>query len=283
MKVSNVIGVDLGATNITAGRIEFEQLVNVHKQNITINGSEEDVVQDIINSIKSVLSKDTAAIGIGVPGLVDLQEGIVFDLQNIPSWKKVHLKQRLETEFNLPVFINNDANCFTIGEKIFGKGKPYSNLIGITLGSGLGGGIIIDNSLYNGVNCGAGEFGSLPYLDGIVEHYCSGQFFKKYSNLSGQELFQKAGESDPQALKLFRKFGRHLGQAVISILFTFDPEAIIFGGSVSASFEFFQDSMWEVINTFPYKHSTDKIYIGQTTQPDIAVLGAAALCYEQKI
>src|SRR6202000_2139089 len=129
-------------------------------QRIHSDGTVEEVLDDITGVIDKLLEKDKdiSAIGIGVPSVVDVEEGIVYDVQYIPSWKEVPLKKFLEARYKKPVFVNNDANCFAVGEYHFGKGKGVSCMVGLTIGTGLGGGIIINNKLFAGYNCGAGEF-----------------------------------------------------------------------------------------------------------------------------
>ena len=129
------------------------------------------------DSIKSLKSPYTEAIGIGVPSVVDSVRGIVYNVQNIKGWEEVHLKTILEQEFGIPVFINNDANCFAMGEQIYGTGKRFDHFVGITLGTGVGGGIIQQGRLLADANCGSGEYGEMPYLDGILEYYCGSFFF----------------------------------------------------------------------------------------------------------
>ncbi|MGB5894297.1 MAG: ROK family protein, partial [Ignavibacteriaceae bacterium] len=204
-----IIGVDMGGTNIGLGRVEKDQFDKCKSFDISAQGTKEKILEEIINAIYSVFDEHVAGIGIGVPSLVDVNKGIVYDVQNIPSWDEIHLKDILEEQFGIPVYVNNDANCFTIGEKYFGKGKRFSNIVGLTLGTGLGAGIIINNRLYSGTNCGAGEFGSIPYKDQILEYYCSGQFFRKVFNIEGSVVFEKAKLGDKKALKIFEEFGFH--------------------------------------------------------------------------
>lgn len=275
-----IIGVDMGGTNIGLGRVEKNLIDKFKSFNISAQGTKEKILDEIINAIYSVFDDHVAGIGIGVPSLVDVNKGIVYNVQNIPSWDEVHLKDILEEQFGLPVFVNNDANCFTIGEKYFGKGKRFSNMVGLILGTGLGAGIIVNNQLYSGTNCGAGEFGSIPYKDQILEYYCSGQFFKKVYNIEGSIVFEKAKLGDTKALKIFKEFGYHLGNAIQAILFSVDPEAIILGGSVSRAYPYFSDAMWACVNKFPYQHSLKNMVIEVTTQAHISILGAASLYYD---
>ena len=280
MLIKPVIGVDVGGTCIGIGRIELKSIVEQHTYKITSTGTVEQTVNEIIESIEKVYDSDVCGIGVGVPSLVDSEAGIVYNVQNIPSWEKVYLKDILENHFHKPVYLNNDANCFAIGVKYFNKGRPFRNMVGLTIGTGMGAGIIINHKLYSGVNNGAGEFGSIPYLDKTFEHYCSGQYFVSEHHMSGLDMFKKAQISDKNALSAFNTFGKHLGEAIKTLLFSLSPEAIFLGGSVSSSYMFFKDSMWKTVQSFPYPNTVDSLVLDTADHPNIAVLGAAALCFE---
>lgn len=278
-----ILGIDLGGTNLRIGKIENLQLKKVMASPIKTNGTESEILNDIFRLIDQIIDSNISGIGIGVPSVVDIEKGIVYDFINIPSWKEVHLKKILEERYKIPVYINNDANCFAVGEKYFGKAKNYKNVVGLIIGTGLGAGIIFDEKLYSGTNCGAGEFGMIPYKDSVLENYCSGQFFKNKYNISGEELLTKAKVEEENALKIFSEFGSHLGNAIKIILYSVDPEVIILGGSVSKSFEFFKDKMWEVVNTFAYSQSLKNLKIEVSELDQVAILGAAALYYNATI
>lgn len=171
-----IIGIDLGATNIRGGLVNGTSLSGMNSKRINSSGSVEEVMKDMYAIIDSLIDNDVSAIGIGVPSVVDVKLGIVYDVQYIPSWKEVHLKKIIEERYRIPVLVNNDANCFAIGEYYFGKGVGTEHMIGLTIGTGLGAGIIINRHLYAGPNCGAGEFGMVDYLDHCYEYYASGQF-----------------------------------------------------------------------------------------------------------
>ncbi|MFC2135417.1 ROK family protein [Bacteroidota bacterium] len=280
MPNKTIIGVDMGGTNIGLGCVLDDKIIKHHAAEISAKGSKEEILNEIVKAISFIFNDDVAGIGVGVPSLVDVKKGIVYCVQNIPSWDEVYLKDFLEERFCKPVYVNNDANCFALGEKYFGKGRQFFNLIGLTLGTGLGAGIIINNHLYSGVNCGAGEFGSIPYRDHTFEYYCSGQFFEKEFGIKGECCYDNAVKGDSEALKIFREFGTHVGNVVHAILYSVDPEAIILGGSVSKAYDFFKETMWEKVNLFEYSHTVKNLLIEITTQPDIAILGAAALYYD---
>ncbi|RFT15740.1 MAG: putative sugar kinase, ROK family [Candidatus Saccharicenans subterraneus] len=272
-----IVGVDLGGSNVRAGLVEGERLLKIAVREVRSQGRAEEVLADLRSVLESVLTPEVKGIGLGVPSVVDLETGTIYDVQNIPAWKEVPIKTILESEYNIPVYVNNDANCFAAGEKYFGQGRPYRNLVGLIIGTGLGAGIIADGHLYSGTSCGAGEFGMLPYLDANFERYASGQFFLKSFGQQGRELFQKASAGDQEARRIFAEFGRHLGEAIKAIMYAVDPEAIILGGSVSRAYEFFRESMLETVSTFAYSIARNRIRIMPSTTDNIAILGAAAL------
>jgi glucokinase len=282
MSPESVIGIDLGGTNVRAGRVESGRLAEVRSVAVRSRGTEREVLDDVFDAIDPVLNGNVSALGAGVPSVIDLRTGVVYDVQNIPSWKKVPLKTILEDRYHLPAFVNNDANCFAAGEKYFGKARPYDHAVGLILGTGLGAGVIANGRLYSGVNCGAGEFGMLPYLDKNFEAYCSGQFFERVHNTSGRVLFDQAERGDLKALEIFADFGRHLGEAVKAICYAVDPEIIVLGGSVSKAFPFFSGTMWRTFRTFAYSISKERLKIEVSETENIAILGAAALAFDAR-
>ncbi|NBC04245.1 MAG: ROK family protein [Bacteroidetes bacterium] len=272
-----VIGIDLGATNLRVGLVRGDKLEQLE----TCKLPEDKSVMSILNKMdEMILSVDDGAelIGIGVPSVVDSEEGIVYDVQNIPGWEKVHLKDLLEEKTGKSVYLNNDANCFALGEWTFGNGRGKKNMIGLIIGTGFAGGIILDGKLYEGRNCGAGEFGMIPYKQSIMEHYCSGQFFSRLVGIKGEEIYDKAMNGDQASKKLFHKFGGHLAEAVKMVLYTYDPESIILGGSVSQTYPLFERGFEQELKSFGFPHSLTNVEITVSKTKHIAVLGAAALC-----
>ncbi len=276
-----IIGVDLGGTNIRAGLVKESIIRQTAKARVPETENWEIVFDELKKTIKKVWNPDVSGIGIGVPGIVDYNTGMVFDIQNIPSWKEVPVARLLSAEFNVPVYVNNDANCFAAGERHFGQGKQFDDFTGLVIGTGLGAGIIKSGHLLPDQNCGAGEFGMIPYLDHNYEHYCSGRFFQNNANLSGREAAIMAEQNDAKAIELFSKFGQHMGNAIKTIIFALDPAAIILGGSISRSFHFFKPALNKELSTFPYARTIQKMKIIPSQIPDIAIMGAAALFYER--
>ncbi|WP_437395851.1 ROK family protein [Flagellimonas lutimaris] len=276
--IKTVLGVDIGGTKIKAGRILGNDVVQTSICKVIKDDSEEASLSKLFTTIDEVMTNAVEAIGIGVPAVVDPDSGIVYDVQNIPSWKEVPLKELVEKQFNVPVYINNDANCFALGEKYFGKARNYSNSVALSLGTGLGMGILINHKLYNGVLCGAGEIGMLPYKNGILEQYTGSFFFEEEYGESAKILYQKALDNNSEALSAFKKYGFHLGVAIKAILYLFAPESIILGGSISNAYPFFRTSIEEALGSFAYQKQLENFKIETSDLVDSPILGAAALC-----
>ncbi len=275
-----VIGIDLGGTKISVGLIQKDKLEKTVSEKINAKGSQKEVVIQIENLIDQLFNKKVKGIGIGVPAIVDVENGIVFETVNIPSWKKVPLKEILEKRYKVPVFVNNDANCFALAEKYFGKGKNYKNIVGFISGTGVGSGIIINGKLYTGNNCGAGEFGEIVFKQHNIEYYCSGKYFVQMYNITGEDLFEKAMKGDPKALKIFDEFGKNMGKTLSIVVHSVDPEIIILGGSVSKAFKFFEKSMMKSLKESIYTRSYSRLKIEISKTEKIAILGAASLYFD---
>lgn len=270
------IGVDLGGTNVRAGLVSGDRLIKLEARPIRSQGTKEEVFEDLCAVIAAVMDDRASGIGIGAPSLLDPKTGIIHDTTNIPSWKKVPLKTWVEKKFKLPVRMDNDANCFALGERYFGHGREHRNFVGLITGTGLGAGIISNGRLHSGVDCGAGEFGMIPYRDSILEHYAAGQFFSR-AGTDGARLDVEAEEGDPRALRIFAEYGQHLGFAMKTILYSLAPEMIVLGGSVSRSYKFYKDSLKDSLKDFVYPSVLRQLTIKTSSVKHVAVLGAATL------
>lgn len=275
-KKSFTVGVDLGGTNVRAGLVNDRKVLKLQSRHIRSLGSEDEVFADLCSVIDAVFDDRAATIGVGVPSLVNAKEGTLFDTTNIPSWKKVPLKRRLERRYKIPVQLNNDANCFALGEKKFGVARQVENFVGLVIGTGLGAGVIMNGHLHSGVHCGAGEFGLTPYRDSILEAYASGQFFRK-QDLDGAMLAKEARAGKREAQAVFDEFGRHVAHAIQLILYSLAPEMIVLGGSVSQSLPLFEKAMREALDGFAYPSILKQLKLKTSKIKDVAVLGAASL------
>jgi len=272
------IGVDLGGTNIRAGIREGDLIVKREQISLTEKDSLESTLRQLIQLIKPLITSGVTGIGIAVPSIVDSVNGIVYDVVNIPSWKRVELQNILQKEFNIPVKIENDANCFALGELKHGKAKGLNHVVGITLGTGVGSGVIINGKIYSGNNGGAGEIGYLNYRDRDFEFYGGSFFFEEIHKTSAFEVFQRAKVGDERALSLWAEYGTHIGDLIKSVVYAYDPEAIVFGGSISNAFSFFKPAMKKTISSqFHFPGSMSRLKIFQSENGNITLLGASSL------
>lgn len=272
-----ILGLDIGGTGIKGGVLINGHLHDIRSISTPATESKDFILEAIATFIDSYSAHDIIGIGIGIPGLVNVEEGIVLGLSNIPAFQHVELKKFLTERFAKPIFINNDANCFALGVHKFGVGKRFKNLVGITLGTGVGGGIVINGHVYSGVNSAAGEWCSVPYLDYDFEHYCSGKFFSTYYQSKPKALAKLAHAGDERALKAFDEFGHHLGELMKHILYALAPEAIVLGGSIRKTYPLFKKSLDHSLSSFGYPIVLDRLEILLSELDETAIHGAVAL------
>ena len=274
--MENYIGIDLGGTAIKGGLIADDRIIRKEMFPIRKERSGEEIIDDICNLIRRLWDEDVMGIGFAVPALIDPGKGIIYGLTNIPQLNDVSLKQILEERFGIQVCLQNDANCFAWGEFKYGIAQGYKNIIGLITGTGVGAGIIIDKRLYNGSNWGAGEFGMIPYRDSNFESYCGGHFFTSYYGIPGEELAERAGNGDQEALTAFQEYGLNLGELIKLICYTLDPQIIVIGGSVSKSFSHYEVALKKSMESYFFKEGTRAV-IRPSVNEDIAIIGAAEL------
>lgn len=272
----SIVGVDIGGTSIEAGLVLGGKILTKKTNSTGASRSKEEILETLYNCIDSVITPEVVAIGIGVPGLLDYEKGQLLDIINIPAWKNLALKEIVQEKYKITVYLNNDANCFALGEKYYGKGKNVDNMLAIALGTGVGGGIILNNKLVTGLFGGAGEIGALSYKDRNFEFYCGSNFFKEKYNSTGKELYQLATENNEESIEAFKALGEHIGGMIHQILFMLAPNMIVLGGSISKSYPLFQATLQKQIDQFPFESVRKGVKIEQSELKDIAIFGAAA-------
>jgi glucokinase len=273
------LGIDIGGTTIGLGLLdEAGTLVrSLFAGSFGKDDSLEGTVETLKRHISGLLTSEVRSIGIGVPSALDREEGVIYNAINIPSWKNVPLKQILEDSFGLPVRLNNDANCFALGAYRHFKDECPESLVGVTLGTGVGVGLVIDGRLYNGHNTGAGEIGCIPYLDADLETYCSSHFFTR-NGTNCKKAAKACCDGDPSMRRLFEVFGRHVAHLVQTILYAYDPAMIVLGGGISRAYPLFKESMDACLAaTFLYPEILERLTIRQLDNEEIALTGAALL------
>lgn len=270
------IGVDINATTIKVGLVESGVIYRKTEAVFPQDSSEEKTIDCLIKNVRTQMNTNIKGIGVGVPSIVDVKRGIVYNTLHIPSWREVYLKDILEREFYVPVRINNDCNCFAFAERYYGEATPYRNVVALKLDVGVGAGIVINDVLYDGCNAGAGEVGSIAYRDSDFDAYCSESFFKKRGIQDIAALIDlgiyKTGYQD-----LWNEFGMHVGNLIKVILLTYDPQVIVIGGKLSKGYSFFSKKMNETLQSFPYPMILKRVKFKVSKNEDIELLGAAAL------
>ncbi|HEL1999839.1 TPA: ROK family glucokinase [Streptococcus suis] len=312
-----IIGIDLGGTSVklailtTEGEIQEKWSI---KTNILDEGSH--IVPDIIDSIKNrfeshgLTKDDFLGVGMGSPGVVDSEAGTVIGAYNL-NWKTLQLvKEQFETALGLPFFIDNDANVAALGEQWVGAGNNNPNVVFMTLGTGVGGGVIAAGNLIRGVKGAGGELGHItvdfdePFActcgkkgcletvasaTGIVnlsrryaDQYAGDAKLKQMiddgQDVTAKDVFDLAKEGDDLALIVYRHFSEYLGVACANIAAVLNPAYIVLGGGVSAAGDFLLDGVRKVFaeNSFPQIKESTQIVLA-TRGNDAGVLGAASL------
>lgn len=246
-----VLGVDLGGTAIKLGRFAQD---GTCLQTLTIStpqpATPEAVLVAMVDAIAQIdPDRQTIAIGVGTPGPADAAGRIARVAINLAGWQDIPLADWLEAKIGRPTIIANDANCAGLGEAWLGAGRWYRNLILLTLGTGVGGAIILDGKLFVGHHGTAGELGLItlnpdgPHCNsgnqGSLEQYASVQAIRRRTGREPEELGAMALAGDLQALEFWLQYGRDLGAGLASLIYVLTPEAIVIGGGVSASAKFF--------------------------------------------
>ncbi|MEZ5072253.1 MAG: ROK family protein [Bacteroidales bacterium] len=275
------IGVDIGGTSIVAARFSENKLLERTEVPTGAKRPAEEIMESLYEAIGKVMTKDVVGIGIGMPGFMNGETGEILLINNIPSFNGFAIKPRVEKKFNLPTFQSNDANCFALGETWFGAGKGYNNLVGITLGTGLGGGIIINKKIHTGLAGGAGELGCVPYKGGIVEDLASAALFTNKYKTTGADLYKKAKAGDKEAIAVFDELARYIGDLLNIVMFILSPEAFVIGGSVAKAWEFLEGPLREEVDKFPVDLIGKNVKLLPAQLDNAGLYGAAALAISQ--
>lgn len=250
-----VLGIDLGGTAIKLGR--FNQQGSC-LQSLTVATPQpaipEAVLKTMVRAIAQIDPKqECLAIGVGTPGPIDAAGRIARVAINLPNWYDVPLADWLEAKLNRPTILANDGNCAGLGEAWLGAGRSFRNLILLTLGTGVGGAIILNGELFTGHQGAAGELGLItlnpdgPECNsgnrGSLEQYASVGAIRRRANLEPEKLGALAEAGDIEALTFWQDYGKDLGAGLASLIYVLTPEAIVIGGGVSASAKFFLPSV----------------------------------------
>lgn len=262
MNHSEVIGIDLGGTAIKLGRFLKD---GTCLESLTIATPQPSTPESVIKAIALMVKelnreKKCVALGLGTPGPADAEGRIAKVAINLSKgWKNVAIAEELEIQTGIRTTIANDSNCAGLGEAWLGAGRNFQNSILLTLGTGVGGAVILDGKLFTGHLGAAGELGLITLNpngppcnsgnQGSLEQYVSATAIRRQTGKDAAELGKLAQTGHPEALTFWKNYGRNLGAGLASSIYILTPEAVIIGGGVSASAQFFFPSTWEEIKS----------------------------------
>ena len=309
------IGVDVGGTNVKIALVDLDG--KIAYSNTVPTRAEmgyEAGVNNIKQAIKDIMqesnqsSKTIEAIGFGLPGQIDYKEGVVKNLPNIPGWVDIPLSKIIEDEFQIPTKLDNDVRCAALGELNFGAGKGCENLICITVGTGIGSGIILNGKLVRGAAnaageighikmqmnggplCGCGDYGcfeafaSGPAIVTMAKEYISGGKSAKYKEMATDGIItpyivaQAALQGDTVSIQIFKQIGKIIGIGLASVVNLLNPEKIIIGGGVTDAGEILLEPIRQTIQdrAMPIQANSVKVVPAQLANA-AGVIGASLL------
>ncbi len=309
-----VIGIDIGGTNLRGAVVDSKgNIAKRHSSSSDAHIGIDNLVCNLINLI-TFLRKDynIAGIGIGIPGILNAKNGVITQAPNIKNAVNYPIRKFLSAKIKpkLPIYIENDANCAAIGEFRFGAGKGLSSLIMITLGTGVGGGMVLDGQLWNGAHGMGGEIGHIKVYPrgnkcncghrGCLESYSSLEGIKNIIRAGTKEsiinksllkkikstpednlpelLYKEAKNGNRFSKKLWEELGTALGLGISSITNLLNPEIVIIGGGIAGAWQTFIPSTRKAVQENTLIGPYNKLKISRSKlKDDAGILGAASL------
>jgi glucokinase len=305
--MSTIIAVDIGGTQIRVASFSLESIKPIQVKKIPTKAAKSDPYTRVVGAIESLWPEDgnVSCIAAAIPGPVDPHTGIIASTPNIEGWKDFPLAEKLHDHFKVPVYLGNDANLAALGEWNFGAGQNHKDLLYLTISTGIGGGIVVDNHvlegahglggevghitvLPNGPHCGCGQRGHLEAVASgpSIVRYVNEQLAKGISsslqageNLTARDISTAARNGDSLAISALARAGEYIGMALADFLAILNPTIVIFGGGVSSSGEYLFEPMKKMLK----KNVMDQAYLEGLTittaqlGDDAGLLGALAL------
>ncbi|MBI3599254.1 MAG: ROK family protein [Nitrospinae bacterium] len=303
-----VIGLDLGGTNIRAAAVTREgEILHRVKIPTEVPKGRKRVIANILKVIETIRQElkgfKLSAIGMGIPGIIFFDKGIVAQSPNFPDWIDFNLRERMSKDLDVPFYIDNDANLAAVGEGWIGAGKDFNSFCMFTLGTGVGGGIVLNKNIWRGEYGMAGELGHITiYPDGhlcncgnrgCLEQYASATGIVRMakeksqiprptivsapkSQITANTIYQSAKKGDTYSLEIFQKMGRILGIGIADIVNILNIELFIIGGGVADAWDYFAPSTIEEIGKRTYRVTGERVKVIKAKLGDDAgIFGAA--------
>jgi glucokinase len=312
------IGVDLGGTNLRVAAVnENGGLFDHLNLETLVERGREDVVDRLTNGILELVNRwkdryQLAGIGIGIPGILRLREGILVASPNLPGWENFNVRAQIARRLNAPFLLENDANAAALGEKWIGSGRNVNHLCFLTMGTGIGGGLIFDEKIWHGASGMAAELGHVTLYPegrlcacgnkGCLEAYAAASAVVKAAQemlqagtaseglrklaasglkLTSARVYELAKENDVSAQEIYRQVGRALGIAIANFIAIFDIDTFVLGGGAVDAWDMFEKSMFEEVarRSYVWRNDPRKI-LKSSLGSQAGVFGAAYLALQ---
>ena len=257
-----LIGIDLGGTKIAAAAFDLDgrrlgriaRLPTMARMQIAVTLTNmKRVVKQA--KIEAGVDGDPVAVGMGSSGPLDPANCVLHDVDSLPNLVGFKIGRFSEREFGAPLFLENDAACFALGEAVHGAGKGREIVLGITLGTGFGCGITIRGRIFSGATNNAGEVAYCRVGESDFDHACSGpgvvRQYRAYSpskvdrSVTAKEIGDRAENGEPEAIRAWRSYGRLVGTAIATLCCVIDPSVVVLGGSVSRRLRLFEETLMQ--------------------------------------
>ncbi|MEE9161803.1 MAG: ROK family protein [Candidatus Neomarinimicrobiota bacterium] len=285
-------GLDIGGTHTTVALFDddLELVERCRRVETSALNSGDELVAQVLASIDAGLAacggrrSDLAGIGIGAPGPLDLETGTVLETPNTPILNQYPLRERMSEASGLPVRVDNDANIFTLGEALKGAAQGYPYVLGVTLGTGFGWGIVLDGKVYHGATGTAGEYGLTPWRregrtwedDVSIQGLMSLHNDRGGTASSPKEVAAQAQRGDELALEAWGEYGQVLGFALCHGVNLLDPHIIVVGGAMVGAWDYFSPTMDETLRSHIFARPREKLKVVPSKLGDLSALVGAA-------
>ncbi len=316
-----VIGIDLGGTKISTALVDGSGRIIAHdyRETYATEGLEA-VIERMLDGARCVMAQvgvepsQVAAVGVGAPGPLDIEAGVVVAPPNLPGWDHVPLKQRIEDELGITTFLENDANAAALGEHCFGAGRGTEHMIYVTVSTGIGGGLVLDGKLYHGIGGMAGEVGHMmimPYGPrcgcgnrGCLEALASGTAIARQArervargvptmmadlaggdseHITAKLVAEAAGQGDVEARDILAEAMNYLGIGMANLVNLFNPQLIVIGGGLTNIGAALFEPVRRAIDRHAFHAQAQAVRVVRAELGDnVGVLGAAAVALARR-
>lgn len=311
-----VIGLDVGGTFIKAGLVDRRGRILARvKEPTEASGGKMQILENILSALQTIeesplCRRRITAVGLGVPGLINLQQGVISTSPNFPGWKNFPIQKMLARRIERPLFLENDANAAALGEKWMGAARNSRDFCFFTLGTGVGGGLVLGGKVWHGADGMAGEVGHIT-IDpqgprclcgnrGCLEAYASAKALRRmvrearsagrasrffrgltWRQIDGESIHRAAKEGDRISLEAFDRMGSALGIGISNLINLLNLERVILGGGLSAAWRFFIPALRAEVKRRAFRAPAQRVKIVRArVGEDAGVLGAAYLAWQ---